>query len=51
MTTSVELQNTQAFVAPFEGAITKVVFETDKGTPLLITIKEIMDLFHLVVSL
>ncbi|MCW9689525.1 fimbria/pilus outer membrane usher protein [Proteus terrae] len=39
MTTSVELQNTQASVAPFEGAITKVVFETDKGMPLLITIQ------------
>lgn len=39
MSTNVELQNTQARIAPFEGAITKVEFKTNAGIPLLITIQ------------
>ncbi|WP_193016020.1 fimbria/pilus outer membrane usher protein [Proteus sp. FME41] len=39
MSTNVELQNTQGRVAPFEGAIAKIKFETNAGIPLLITIQ------------
>lgn len=39
MSNNIELQNTQARVAPFEGAITKVEFKTNAGIPLLITIQ------------
>lgn len=33
----VELENTSAKVAPYAGAVSKIVFKTNKGTPLLIS--------------
>lgn len=33
----VELENTSVKVAPYAGAVSKIVFKTNKGTPLLIT--------------
>lgn len=33
----VELENTSVKVAPYAGAVSKIVFKTSKGTPLLIT--------------
>lgn len=36
---SVDLENTSERVAPYDGAISRIVFKTDTGTPLLIVAK------------
>ncbi|VUS94296.1 Outer membrane usher protein HtrE [Klebsiella huaxiensis] len=37
ISSDVELENTSAKVAPYAGAVSKIVFKTNKGTPLLIS--------------